>query len=207
MLASAELRWFWPESPPDGLESWFRAGPCAPGGGQPRRDEYLLDPSQTELGIKARGGGRGVEVKGLVAVGPPLAAPFAGDTQLWVKWTSPALSLVGLPRIAIVKTRWLRKFDTGSANIRELALGADEQLLDRSARLPDRGCHLELVAIEAGGASPRWWTLAFEAFGPFDSVQGSLQRTVAHIANPPPPLGSALQLSYPEWLSRTARRP
>jgi hypothetical protein len=48
------------------------AHPYAPGGGTPppRRDVYLYDPEQTELGIKARGLKPGLEVKGLVALLP-----------------------------------------------------------------------------------------------------------------------------------------
>jgi hypothetical protein len=37
MLVSPEIRWFWADSPPAGLESWFRAGTFPPGGGNPRR--------------------------------------------------------------------------------------------------------------------------------------------------------------------------
>jgi hypothetical protein len=90
MLVSAELRWFWKETPPPGLELWYRSGPFPPGGGALRSDEYLLEPSQTELGLKKRGGGRGgVEVKGLVSIGTALPEPFDGRIQLWTTGVSP----------------------------------------------------------------------------------------------------------------------
>ncbi len=38
------------------------------GGGLTRVDEYLCDVNQVELGLKCRGGQKGVEAKGLVAV-------------------------------------------------------------------------------------------------------------------------------------------
>jgi hypothetical protein len=111
-----------------------------------------------------------------------------------------------MPRISVAKTRWLRKFDTSDAGARELALGADEQLLDRSASLPERGCHVELVIIRLGDDLTPWRSFAFEAFGPLDSVQESLLRTALLVSRPPPPtFEGGLQLSYPEWLSRYSR--
>jgi hypothetical protein len=106
-----------------------------------------------------------------------------------------------LPRTVVRKTRWLRKYDTSGSTVRELELDADEQLLDSAAPLPERGCNLELVALTAGDDA-RWWTLGFEAFGPLDTVEQSLQRTIAHVA----PIGrealaGGAELSYPDWLS------
>ncbi len=204
MLVSAELRWFWKEGPPHGLDTWFGSGSVAPGGGSVRRDEYLVDSTQTELGIKKRGGRNGVEVKGLVGIGDVVPAPFAGQIQLWTKWTSSSLSIDTLPRIVVAKARRVRKFETEAAMVVELALGADEQLLDRSARPPERGCLVELVNLELGQARTPWCTFAFEAFGPLDSVQDSLQRTAAHLArSSPPSLDLGLLLSYPAWLARS----
>ena len=204
MMVSAELRWFWKNEPPKGLDTWFRSGRFPVGGGRLRRDEYLIDPSQIELGIKKRGGGS-VELKGLVCFGRTLPKPFEGRIQLWSKWSSNALSIDRFPRLVVAKTRWLRKFDTGSVRVQELELGEDEGLRDKSARPPDCGCLLELVAIETGDDATRWWSLAFEAFGPLDSVEASLERTAMEMGEPSPPsLENASQLSYPEWLSRLA---
>jgi hypothetical protein len=207
MMVSAELRWFWKNAPPPGLESWFRLGPFPPGGGMLRRDEYLFDPSQTELGIKKRGGGSGVELKGLVSVGTTVPKPFAGRIQLWSKWTSTTLSIENHPRIVVAKTRWVRKFDTAGDDARELELGANEQLRDRWTSPPERGCLLELVAIQVGDGGTPWWALAFESFGPLDSLQESLQCTAIRVAEPAPPaLETARQLSYPEWLGSLSSR-
>jgi hypothetical protein len=208
MLVSAEARWFWREAPPDGLERWFTQRPLAAGGGKPRLDEYLLDPGQQELGTKKRGDPSqrtdrdGVEVKGLVETRACLPAPFAAHVQIWAKWKSSALRIEGLPHIRVCKTRRLRKFDTSGLAPYELALDADEKLVDRSATLPAIGCHMELVSLEVGDQRARWGTFAFEAFGPLDTVAGSLARTIQYLQ----PLDAAalsggLELSYPAWLS------
>jgi hypothetical protein len=212
MQVSAEARWFWREAPPDGLERWFVDRPIAAGGGTPRIDEYLLDARQQELGIKTRGdaGGRpgagGIEVKGLVEIRAPLPPPFPARVQIWTKWTSFALPIDGVPRVTIRKTRRLRKFDTGGPAVRELALDAGEGLIDRSAALPARGCHMELVALEAGDGRARWSTFGFEAFGPLDTIADSLARTIEHVQPVDAAvLAGGLELSYPSWLATEIR--
>src|SRR5258707_15624969 len=115
MLVSAEIRWFWKEDLPPGVEAWFRRGACGPGGGKLRTDEYLVDPMQHELGLKKRDGGRGIEVKGLVALRAKTAAPLDARVQIWSKWTSDSLTIDHLPRVVVRKIRWLRKYDTEGA--------------------------------------------------------------------------------------------
>jgi len=59
MQISAEIRWFWLNAPPTGLQKWFfdpAIHGCGIGGGIERTDEYLCDATQSELGIKRRGG-------------------------------------------------------------------------------------------------------------------------------------------------------
>jgi hypothetical protein len=59
MLISAEVRWFWHNTPPDGVLDWFcsaKESPCRTGGGELLADEYLRDGNQAELGVKLRGG-------------------------------------------------------------------------------------------------------------------------------------------------------
>jgi hypothetical protein len=198
---SAELRWFWKEAPA-GLESWFRSGPFPPGGGTPREDEYLLNASQVDLGVKKRGAKAGVEVKGLVGLGGTSQRPFEGRVQIWGKWSVETLALDRLPRVKVHKTRWLRKYDTSGTGISEVELDADEQ----QRRAPDgpleRGCQLEFVALRVGGAAGAWWSLGFEAFGDLSDVEQSLHRTVAHLAPTAPSLADGLELSYPQWLAR-----
>ena len=113
MQISAEVRWFWHAAPPARFKDWFLsdgAHPYRAGGGKTRPDDYLYDPSQVELGIKARGGKAGTEIKGLVAQFPNAVpdGPFKGDGELWTKWTSNALRIDSLPRLLTNKTRALK---------------------------------------------------------------------------------------------------
>src|SRR4051812_1323634 len=101
MLISAELRWFWKGSLPSVLEEWFRGRAVAPGGGQLRSDEYLIDPLQREVGIKKRSGRAGIEIKGLVEVRARHPKPLDGRVQVWAKWTSNTLTIDHLPRIVV----------------------------------------------------------------------------------------------------------
>ena len=199
MSVSAEFRWFWKDALPQGLEAFFRAGPFPPGGGKTRSDEYLVDARQIELGLKRRGGKDGIEIKGLVAVREVLPAPFEGRVQIWSKWTSNALTIDHLPRLVVHKTRWLRKFDTSGADVTEVELDAEERPRQSPEWMLERGCHFELAAIQIDERA--WWTVGFEAFGPLDTVEESLVRTVKRLA-PGPNVPPGLELSYPAWLAR-----
>jgi hypothetical protein len=206
MLVSAEIRWFWPDSPPDGLESWFRAGTFPPGGGNPppRLDEYLVDPGQCELGLKKRGEKKGIEVKGLVttSVQPVQIGPITARIQVWTKWTSESLRLDGMTTVGTYKLRWLRKFDTTGPTIRELVLGKDEALVNKEDDLPAQGCNVELTIVSLKENGPKWWTLGYEAFGSIDSVKENLRRTIDHfVVTNVSPLHPGFEQSYPEWLS------
>ncbi|MEO8036821.1 MAG: hypothetical protein ABI837_20480 [Acidobacteriota bacterium] len=205
MQVSAEIRWFWSGDAP-GVAQWFRSTALhalAAGGGGERTDEYLADPSQNELGIKLRGGKKGVEVKGLVARLPIALAegPFGGPIELWTKWTSPALELKPEVRIAVVKERYLRKFDGALATPQEIALGGNEKPIG-AVTLPDRGCNVEFTSVRVG-SGPTWSTLGFEAFGTLDTVESDLRRVAALLATrQPPSLAGATLASYPTWLQK-----
>ena len=57
MEVSAELRWFWVNDVPLGLKDWFiqlSLHPFPLGSKEYRKDVYLYDSDQVELGIKAR---------------------------------------------------------------------------------------------------------------------------------------------------------
>jgi hypothetical protein len=204
MQISAETRWFWPAGLPETFNEWFvgqAAHGCPAGGGGRRDDVYLHDPAQTELGIKLRGGTKGVEVKGLVSVfAEPLdAPPFSAPIELWTKWTTQRLDLGSSATVTTEKTRWLRKFAVDGEAVSEVELDASEA--PRSGTFPAAGCNVELTAVAIAGA--RCWTLGFEAFGDLASVASHLRRVAALIAaRKAPPLGDAVPASYPAWLSR-----
>jgi hypothetical protein len=209
MQISAEIRWFWRNTPPPGLEDWFYNADspfCVAGGGKTRVDEYLRDPRQIELGLKRRGGKQGVEVKGLVAVlwDGLAVGPFAGPIELWTKWTSEPLALPSGALFAVEKRRWLRKFDTSLARPQEIPLDADEQPLDKRP-LPVLGCNVEFTQITLAGDSV-WWTLGFESFGTIWTIANDLRAVATTLAvRQPPALGEGLLASYPAWLSEHAQ--
>lgn len=211
MQVSAEIRWYWRGAGMPSLPEWFKGAKsqgCRAGGGGSRTDLYIIDADQEELGVKRRGGGEDVEVKGLVGVLPEGCrhSPFAGPIEIWTKWASKALvpALAVLPTVGVEKRRWLRKFDTTGPNVREIALDQREFPMDGSP-LPDQGCNVEYTEILDQG-SLSWISLGFESFGALDAVVESLQRTAAQLSlrEPPTSLDRGWRVSYPAWLRQFA---
>lgn len=207
LCLSAEVRWFWPESPPSGLEEWFReAGShdgIPAGGGSARVDVYLRDDQQVELGMKNRGKSQspGVEVKGLVDDGRIYLneGPICGSIQVWCKWTSEHVTLEGKATVSMEKRRWLRKFDGDAGLLEEIELDENES----GPRHPERGCNVELTRVLVALPSGQlWWTLGLESFGTLTTVYEDLRRTAELLARRNcPALDSGIQASYPKWLT------
>ena len=201
MILSAELRWFWEGAVPERLRRWFAGSGCPPGGGKPREDVYLLEPDQVELGLKQRARKGGVEIKGLVrrAEQPLAAGPFAGHIEVWSKWTSEVLRLDGLPSLVVRKERRLRKLDTGTAHVHEIALGPEETPLQGD--LPEEGCNLELTEVSVAERPGTWGTLGFEAFGSLERVEINLERAIGHVLGTGvPEFPRGVEQSYPVWI-------
>lgn len=206
MQISAELRWFWQDPAPPELDEWFRSGGVAPGGGLLREDCYQLERGQAELGIKRRDNRGGVEVKGLVDARSSRGGLFAGPVQIWGKWTTYAVTIDPAHSIVVSKTRWIRKYDTTGPDVRELVLDVHEQPAGGNESLPACGCNVELVELAVRRA--RWWTVGFEAFGPLETVEVSLRRTIDAAGLPPASaLGRGSELSYPAWLDSITSGP
>jgi len=187
MQVTAELRLWWPRCPVE-IESWW-AGCSQPARTEVRTDIYLRDLEQAEIGIKCRNGEKstaGAEVKQLVAsIGEYRGQPI----ELWVKSESPALTIFGLPTIAVHKARRLRDY------------GPDGTPAECEGG--DKACHVELAEIRGEGEEASWWTLGFEASGTLGTVQTFLRRTLESIIPRPPDgaFASAVAGSYPLWLS------
>jgi hypothetical protein len=213
MQVSAEVRWFQMGSVPDDLKEWF----CEPapdfrhrvGGGSQRIDVYFLT-QESELGIKRRGGRKGLDVKGLVDV-LPWQLDFGLVSvvpQLFCKWSSEQLEFANLPTVETAKTRWLRKFDTAVVELREIRLGAGdfgEDPIVKSER-PDVGCNVELTSVTKGNET--WWTFGAESFAfgrPGRTVelvgQGLLRAMQALPNHAKVDLRGARYLGYAEWLA------
>lgn len=203
MLNSAEVRWFWKDSPPLGLEDWYQAATFPPGGGGSRLDAYLVEPGQIELGVKIRGTKDGVEVKGLVStIEQPLnLEPSLGKIQIWTKWTSQAVQLGESGVVRIHKARSLRKFSIEKEGLREIALNMEEKPCSGEDP-PTDGCNVELTKITLADSRATWWTLGLEAFGRFDSIEATLRVVWRHLAaESRPDFGDSIELSYPAWLN------
>jgi hypothetical protein len=200
VLVSAELRWFWSGDLPPAVEAWFRNAEFPPGGGRPRTDEYLVDRSQIELGVKKRGANTGVEVKGLVGLRRTVSVPFSGRVQIWSKWASDGLTIDHLPRVALEKTRWLRRYDASGPEVVEIELDDEERPRRSADALPDGGCHVEVVSLRVRGGRTPWASVGFEAFGNLATVEDMLDRTLRHVA-PQTTLPAGRELSYPAWLA------
>ena len=197
MRMSAEIRWFWAGRPPRPFEEWFKAAGPAWGrasDSKTRTDAYLRDPAQSVLGIKMRGGGNGVEIKGLISQRPTMLelAGCAAAIGLWGKWPS-SVALEEGQLIKIAKQRWMRKFRVRDGDVTELPAA------ESAPRLA--GCDVELTLLEGPDGSA-WWTLGFEAFGAFDRVEADLIATVAVMVRRAPPLLAGGEASgYPGWLA------
>jgi hypothetical protein len=206
MNASAELRWFFPSAGPAALSVWFhsggRHGPAA-GGGRVITDTYHLGLGNTEVGVKQRRGEPGLQIKLFVeATQRCEQRGFEGPIEVWVKNCINHLTPHG-PRapIEVHKRRWRRLFDCTDGKAREMTLDAQELPSDGAGK-PQQGCFLELTELDVTHGA-KWVTLAFEAFGPLDTVAASLCLTAAEIsARSPPSLEGGVQASYPSWLPR-----
>ena len=198
MRTTAEIRWFWPGRPPSSFADWFTAAGPSWGSAcdsRTRVDDYLRDHAQTTLGIKKRGGGEGVEIKGLIGTRPTLLelAGCVCPIGLWGKWSSSHFSFDQGAVIKVSKQRWMRRFRAGPVGVVEVSAA------ESGARLS--GCDAELTLLEGPDAKP-WWTVGFEAFGDLEQVEADLVATVANVARrSPPPLGGGEAMGYPGWLA------
>jgi hypothetical protein len=206
MLASAEVRWFFPGDPPEEVTAWFRAG-VAPAA-QPRRvDRYLLMPGCESVGIKLREGL--FEVKARCGPSEACAYPngVRGRRDAWTKWSRTVadqrllLPGAGERWVAVAKRRALRGFSLDGA-------GDDPREIDAPGARPSRGCGVEITRVELIDAeSSRWWTLGLEAFDEHGDARECLERVATFLfGNTPPPFGLQIEASaaYPEWLLRHA---
>lgn len=204
MQVTAEIRWFWRDDEPRDVLDWFVSADVhgEPTATPPSRvDRYLVDGQQAELGIKARGGRHGVEIKGLVDAHAASLdiAPFVGPVEIWSKWWTSAMSLDAGSTIAIAKTRQVRAFETTGAS----PLEATKHLaawLSGAVPLPSRGCNVEITRVETPDGQLAW-TMALEAYGDLSTVSADLVATAEAMADRRPPgFRNAECLSYPAWL-------
>jgi hypothetical protein len=213
MQLSAEVRWFRSGVVPDAFRTWFlepAAGFRSPvGGGRVRKDIYL-QIKEPELNIKRRGGKPGLDVKGLLDVLPTQLAfgRVAVTPQMFCKWSSEELDFAALPTVEVVKTRWMRQFDTAPDQPREITLGSGEFAEEpavTSERL-DVGCNVELTEIVRRNES--WWTFGAESFAfgqpgrTTELIRDALFRTMQMLSRlGDVDLRAAEYLNYGKWIA------
>ncbi|MEG9435377.1 hypothetical protein JAO29_04265 [Edaphobacter sp. HDX4] len=194
---------FW-SSKPEAFVTWFKDESihlCAAGGGEKaRKDLYLLDPSQLEMGIKRRGGTEFLEVKGLVErqTDPLSIDGLAINPEIWTKWQAKHLTFGPDVSFSTNKLRWMRKFD--AIELQEVRLAPNEKPID--GVLPAEGCNVELTQI-TDPYGKVWWSLGFESFGSLVRVESNLKATVETFMNRTgrPELPHGAPMSYPNWIA------
>ena len=202
MYPTAEVRWFYGGSIPPIVSQWFQLAGEKSVSPDFRVDYYLCLPANEALGIKLRDGR--FEVKRRERR-PDLAFTHKraeGFVEYWVKWSyDPDTAPQNIPElaqpvakwIAVKKNRWLRRF----------AVEVEDGLIDVGPGISiDRGCELEITNIAA--LSKAWWTVAFEAFGPAETLLQDLHKTATWVFNigRPPALAASASMGYPAWLLR-----
>jgi hypothetical protein len=188
MDRTAELRWFFRESPPEPVVAWFEERTDPP---QARSDSYLVLPGTDALGVKTRGGTTRFELK--LRPGPPspltLAEGVSGQLEEWQRWSfsRPGISRF-LPRLGLPKQGWL---EVGKRR--------------RLATIPyrgDAGCRVELTALSVRGQ--QWSTVGFESFGPEPDLVPALRAAAEQFFGSvalPGGFGAERSCGYPGWLA------
>ena len=190
-----EVRWIRSGEIDPRLLEWFGRFPAT---AESREDDYLINPDLDGLSVKIRGGGA-LEVKFYHGYHGVLDVPghARGRMESWQKWSFPLGSPTHVVGAAATwrSVRKIRRMTFFSLAEGQLSAGV---LQPR----PDTGCAVELTEVEMKGQS--WWTLALEATGPRDGLEGLLRATAALVFEPAMTdgleLSSADSGSYVSWL-------
>jgi hypothetical protein len=193
---SLEVRWIFPGRLEAAVAGWFARFPI---GTESREDSYLLDPRLPGLSVKIRGG-RALEVK--MYHGSPgvleVAGRARGRLESWQKWSFPVSAAdqdSGSPLgwRPVGKSRRMAHFSL-----------AGGQIVARPSELDQEPqCDVELTEVSTSGQE--WWTLGFEASGPSDLLESTLEATARLVFDRPLPgeePGLDESKSYQQWLTQ-----
>ena len=201
MYPTLEVRWFNRGSIPKVVREWFARGELAPNHEPPRVDQYLRLPRSNALGIKLREGRLEIKQRLHQYGNIRFHRRATGAIEHWRKWSMP-LALTGnsLSEVLVPQSSWIavRK----ERMLRCYCCDTEGQVISTQGRCVDRGCHMELTAVQAGDRV--WWTLAFEAYGAEPSLRGSLTSTMGYILErdgAPITLASRASYGYARWLA------
>jgi len=207
-LTTAEVRWFFPGSPPEKVWRWFRRGDLwAP---QPTRvDEYLVLPGCEMAGVKLREGR--FEVKALTSL--PVATEYPGGVrgyrEVWVKFSTCASSSAEVRSFLVAPgDEWLRiakRRTLRGLSLDDVVDEGDPREVDARGDRSRRGCCVEITELEVlAPRSSSWWTLGLEGFGESGEVMECLDRGARFVfgaAATPIRLDLDSSLSYVRWLA------
>lgn len=199
MGATAEVRWFFRAKAPARLASWFADVGAEP---QERADHYLRLPETDALGIKLRGGEGALEIKLREREygRQQLSGAIAGSVEQWRKWAAD-LGAEEPPPDQLVVVHKARRMVTFTP--------PDwKPLLEPPGPAGGGGCNAEITSLQAEGDDGEWSTLGMEAFGPEDTILGSLHRACRAFFGAvglTEGLGADLSCGYPGWLRHLVR--
>lgn len=193
MLATVEMRWFFPECPLDPAD--FQGTNSER---QERTDWYAM-PCHPRCGVKLREGK--LETKlfstdfGLRTIGP-----ISGKLEGWKKWsleygndicpTSEELGLAGW--IEVRKVRFLQRFEVDEAGV-----------LHATTTRPGNGCEFECTQLFVAGQST--WTVGFEAVGTAECREKNLVQAATVLlgrGTQARQFTAARSFGYAQWLSQ-----
>lgn len=208
MFTSIEMRWFYPGAVPSAVQEWWSGDSLGKpsDAAEEREDLYLYTTPMCEyLNMKLRQGR--IEVKwrkaelGLLQFGDRCQ----GKLEKWVKWMcedsasdriTPAAVSSEDPWIAVQKKRSQRLYK----------LSHDTPLTLTPIDEPtDGSCSVEVTTLHLQDS--QWWSLAFDVFGEYVSIQAKIQPAIAFIFKNFPDIELNLDRSfgYPKWLSLEAK--
>ena len=190
-----EVRWIRPGTLTPAMIDWFGA---SDGDVERREDVYLVGRHIRGMSVKIRGGSQ-LDLK--VARGTQgildVQGRAAGEMESWQKWAFPLPSRpagdVESPEwITVRKVRHLRWFSYADGVSFERALdGIDAPW-----------CAVELTDVSVDDEP--WWTLGFEATGPAEALEGTIDAVAASVFGDRIPdteeLTAADSMSYMDWL-------
>ncbi len=191
MLQTFEVRWFCREQPLD-LDTYFSQHTEL----QERTDWYAM-PCTASCGIKIREGKLETKLR-CATLGVRDLSCVVGRLESFKKWSlefssgedpPSADELSGSGWLNVDKKRYLQRYEV-----------ADTRVSAATIR-PVCGCEFEMTQLRVQGRS--YWTVGFEAVGPFEALEENLRRVSAHVFRQRDmrrALSAENSLGYAEWL-------
>lgn len=203
MLTTSEIRWFYQDTVPPTIESWFSVDVLSESCQtfEDREDWYLLIPGCEFLGVKLRHQQLETKLR-ITELGIlQLRNNIIGVAEKWMKSTCEDAKLENLitPEV-VAKGQWV-KVEKVRSQIRYL-IADDRSLTPTSTEQNSQaGCNVELTQLIVNHHP--WWTLGFEASGTDDKLTSTLETVAKKVLQtfPQQELSLVDSYAYPKWLS------